>query len=781
MATPQEKARLAKQLQEWREAENRRQVAEASQGLAVITAGAPTDLAAALRHMEDLKRGGAERRKRRTDADSHKAALRAASSETSSVVTGTGDSANDIDETLNLLDDNCNYLCQSIRLDDDIPEDIRDQLEFTLLKNFAQVLASLRAQVAGLKNHLSQLREVPLKVVASGAFILTPNLDDPPYNIDWELDQLTTNYGTLSYTIDSELSIPKHIRDEVSKLLHITAKSHIGRVREKVNWLKNRLRESRNLEETEAMSTARAAILYVTQQLVTFNRQIRIPTKTTTFKTKNEDDNTATSRASHSTIVPTFEWESSKFSSADSLSFNELLTEFKIAAESPIKYVEIANSLREQLRVATASQWAAERDTHDAKRVTNEALLRLSLAQGPSKALEELQDNYSTLLLHLKECHNRGEERRLEIVRLRKLLRNAGSAPKPARPPRPPRSKDSDKPFTREEARALFKSLEDYMEHSAQYQQIIKKLEKQLIDFAAAIDPTDTGRHQKDFLILLNSLQMNIRARREEQDECAKAKKRLQDQIKSLKVQGTTYQNLNVEMLRPIAESEVLQATPTDSKVHPATLRQYIDQNNHLRGELAKLNLELDVPKDQIHEQNKLARASQSEQLKYLQEELAHVKATSNADQVEALQQEVDRLKTELAAHEAEAKKIINDVKLIPNIVKSRIEFTTLAEAFKHLQEEWQKENMAFENYVKEVGPDYDGVRQQHDNADQKNTNLNRTAEQLQRDLDNANADLNDTNAALHDVRQQLRDCTLPLSLIHLRILDNEVLCLSTD
>lgn len=453
-----------------------------------------------------------------------------------------------------------------------------------------QQIKSLREQLKKAQQGRTDAESRAVAVETESSYAVCPSLLEPNLadDIDTLLNQLDTDYSTVSHTIDShQQDIPQQLRLNLAQLLQITAKQHIKQARAKVHAIKHSIRESNNQAKTDPLSTARAAILSVTQHLQAFNRQIRIHVNT-------ERGNAPANHA--------FEFERGKL--PDGLNLDELLDEFKIAAEKPIHAAEVTNSLREQVRVATAAQWKAEKDAYKAKKETSEALLRLSLTQTDSGDAQKLRIDFQTMALQLDKCHRQGEERRLEIERLRKLLKEAGKAPKPLL--RAPTPNDSDDSSTRQEVRALFEILKGYMQHSEQYQQIITKLEGEALNGlknyiqhsekyqqivrnlegevldAKRADTAEYGEHTKS---LRNQFEIELA---DERNQCEEAKRLLQDQIDSLKIQDSEYQELNADRKRLYDENDALRVVTGDD-VGSEVQQRWKDHEKNLEMQIQRI------------------------------------------------------------------------------------------------------------------------------------------------------------------------------------------------
>jgi hypothetical protein len=434
----------------------------------------------------------------------------------------------------------------------------------------------------------AQIREVALKATP-GASISGLKPDDP--DVGATLNQLGTDYDNLLYTVDNHTEIPEPVRTKLRVTLKDAAKMGLDRMRIQVTWLQNQLQESRNLAQTEAMSTVRASILSITQQLRSFSRQIRVPIKAAPSKAENGDtmmevDNKEATnfKPGDTTTVSTSQWDTRNLVAADSLSLNELLGEFKVTAEPLIKYV------------ARVSQLKAEREGRNAQNALSEAVLQLASVPKPSQHLQDLKDDSENVAHQIEECCKSGEERRLEIVRLRKLLRNAENAP--GAPDRT-RSDPNDEPFTRKEARALYKLLEDYINHSSQYQKIILLLEKLKKDAVHYVDdPAEPSAFQRAWF----NLHVNRESQLEKlQKTCADEKQRLQGQVDTLKDQDTVHENLKAQITRPKATNEKLQEEK-NRRVDPISLGKSITENSRLRVQIITLNTriqDLERPKPQ--------------------------------------------------------------------------------------------------------------------------------------------------------------------------------------
>ena len=211
----------------------------------------------------------------------------------------------------------------------------------------------------------AETRAVAVETESSSAVCNSLPGPSPVNDIELLLTQLDTDYSTLTYTIDSlQLQIPPRVCEQLAQLLQNDVEQRIQQVREKVHALGHSIQASNGQARTDALSTTRAAALSAIQKLQAFNRQIQ---------------NQVNNESGDATANLTFGFEPAR--QLDDLNLDELLEEFKIAAERPIQDDEKIKSLREHLRVAKAAQWKAERDADKAKQETNEALLRLGLTQ----------------------------------------------------------------------------------------------------------------------------------------------------------------------------------------------------------------------------------------------------------------------------------------------------------------------------------------------------------------------------------------------------------------
>jgi hypothetical protein len=276
---------------------------------------------------------------------------------------------------------------------------------------------------------------------------------DPVGSLEAVIDQLNDDYGMVSYNVDTEHEIAGRIRAELAKQLQVICIYRIDEAKRLVDELRRRLQGSQELEETEVVSEVKSAVITITQQLQALNRSsFDLKRRTGGVKKK---------------AGPIVTCETAKLPLTESLGFDELLKEFKEAAGVPISYVKLANSLREQLRVAESSQWKAENYAHNARLAARQAQVQLGHIQYKGQRPGGREHD---LFLQLEQCRKRGEEMEREILKLRNLLESASNTPVLPR--------DGEVPFTRHESRVLLKLIEGFTQSSGNYQTIIKDLEK---------------------------------------------------------------------------------------------------------------------------------------------------------------------------------------------------------------------------------------------------------------------------------------------------------------
>lgn len=423
----------AKQAKEHAEALFRKNAADNQQAARVIIESKNGELAAARTKIKQLERTTDEERKRRRDAEDREAALRA-SLGTPASEQRTNDSTPDVDKTLQYLHESIRDFSGAVRQETTISEDLR----------------------VNMINRIQSVHKIA-DVVASG------------------VDALKKRAASVSVLRGSRDRAEAELLDNQNQLFELMSKT-----------------EHDPQEAAKVIATARATILSITKQLRAFNRQIHIPTRTSTIKFKEATTITSEGDANIEpsisvTIAPArrFGLETSKLYSDRGLSLEDLLKEFKVATRKPIKDVETVNALNEELRVLRARLWRSEKFEAAAKEALERAQLRLNLMSGPTEDFKESQDQYSRLVPQFEQCHKTGTERMLEIQRLRQSLKNAGKAQKSDKPSGslPTTTTDGDELFTRE-ARALARLLDDYITRSKQYQKIINRLERELADHA---------------------------------------------------------------------------------------------------------------------------------------------------------------------------------------------------------------------------------------------------------------------------------------------------------
>jgi hypothetical protein len=290
-------------------------------------------------------------------------------------------------------------------------------------------------------------------------------------DIELMIEELNADYNALSHQTDRDLEDPGPIQRELAELLQVAAKKRIEGAKSQVNGLKRRLRGNYDLTETDAILAARSAIVTATQKLQALHRSNLSfwgSKRRTTVENYGDVSNIS---GTADTAILSFDWESSKMTLEERLTFDKLLSAFKRAAEFPIKYVEAANTLRELLRVTTSSQWEAERDTRDFRIAASLAQAQLGLAEVRETEHGVLEYERKNLLLQLEQCYERGEERKLEIKELRESLKRSGRASGSL-------ANDAEL-LNRQEAGALLRLIAEFANHSAQYQEMIQTLERQ--------------------------------------------------------------------------------------------------------------------------------------------------------------------------------------------------------------------------------------------------------------------------------------------------------------
>ena len=394
-------------------------------------------------------------------------------------------------------------------------------------------------------------------------------------DIESIINQLNEDFNIVSYNIDSELEIPGPIRKELSSFIQFTAKQRIYGARRLVDELKRRLGEKgSDLAVLDELSVARSAILTITQQLQAFNRGW---VQGNVKKIPNTEAN-----GKHA--VASFSRESDPSASVEEIGLEQLLEEFKIAAEKPIKYVEIAASLREQLRITTSSRWKAEREARDSRIDASTYQAQLSLMERDGGDHTGNKEDYDHTLLRLEQCHQHGEELKQEIIRLRSRGAVTDSGHTSGAPP------GDDESCTRHEPRDLLKMLGEFMTSSTKYQLMVTKLEGN-------------------------------------EDECKKAIERLQDEISAMRDQDDLCRDLKEEIECLKAENAHLrQRTSVDNTPPLPTSSQKESENNRLRVKITRLEDQIETLNHDIQSRTVLDSQEQIDdlqaQLNIVEEEL---------------------------------------------------------------------------------------------------------------------------------------------------------------
>jgi hypothetical protein len=433
------------------------------------------------------------------------------------------------------------------------------------------------------------------------------------------------------------------------------------------------------------------------------------------------------------------------------LSLNELLKEFKLAAESPIHNVEVLHSVQEQLRVAKASQWNTEKIQDAAQKALAIAQLRLSILGDPIKTLQELKDHYDDLLQQLEQCRKRGEEMRLEVEKLRDELKNAKNAPNSW--PGLSDPEDGDEPFTREEVRALHRLLDDYITNSQQYQQIIGRLEQQVKDLTNNIHPSQFSAGKQ--AIFQASTGDILNQLRQQRMQCEEEKILLQDQIDSLKGNDGLIKTLQAEIASLRAAACKGDGAVQSVQVFEARIKQLETTIEILNAEIARND-----PAQKADPNNRAKTLR--ENLKLLQ--TAQLNETNRAN---TLEKERDRLAAENNAHVTLANQIIVDIAGMRGLQNKP--HPTLETAVAYLREQCAFHQDAFqshrslEKFFMEVVPDSDALKVQSGADKEELERCRHHSESLQYQFEVA---LRETSRA----QAKLKECWLPLALVIVRI-----------